>query len=320
LDGPATICENQFVTLISSFATGNQWQINGIDIIGETDNTLMVTIGGLYTVQVTNAVGCTSVSAPTLITVKPISDLSITAVPDTIVCGNIPVEVALTASNGFATYNWTPAGEGQSITATSAGLWTVTAINQDGCVATASVNIIVAPEVQLSLNSPILYDDYNVSVLGGNDGSIDLSINAQTDITGISWSGPSNYASSNEDIFNLLAGQYTVSVTDEFGCITNADITLKEPSEVVLPNGFTPNGDGFNDFYVIKGIQGYPENQVNIFNRWGNLVYSANGYVNNWNGLSNDGNVLPDGTYFIVVDLNVEGKEVLNGYIDLRRK
>jgi large repetitive protein len=111
-----------------------------------------------------------------------------------------------------------------------------------------------------------------------------------------------------------------VSVTDEFGCITSGDITLKEPSEVVLPNGYTPNGDGFNDFYVIKGIQGYPENQVNIFNRWGSLVFSAKGYVNNWNGFSNDGNVLPDGTYFIVVDLNVEGKEVLNGYIDLRRK
>jgi gliding motility-associated-like protein len=320
LDGPATICENQFVTLISSFATGNQWQINGVDIIGETGNTLMVAQGGLYNVQVTNAAGCTSVSAQVLITVKPISDLAITAVPDTIVCGNIPVEVALTASNGFITYNWTPSGEGQSITATSAGLWSVTATNQDGCVATASVNIIVAPEVQLTLVSPVLYDDYNVSVLGGNDGSIDLSINAQSNITGISWAGPSNYTSSNEDIFNLLAGQYVVSVTDEFGCITSGDITLKEPSEVVLPNGYTPNGDGFNDFYVIKGIQGYPENQVNIFNRWGSLVFSAKGYVNNWNGFSNDGNVLPDGTYFIVVDLNVEGKEVLNGYIDLRRK
>lgn len=320
LDGPATICEGDFVTLLSSFATGNQWQINNVDIIGETNNSLNVTFGGLYNVQVTNAAGCSSSSTPILITVKPVSSLVISAEPDSIVCGNVPVEVQLTASAGFETYTWTPAGDGQTITANSAGLWSVTAVNIDGCEANASINIIVAPEITLDLSSPILYDDYNVSVLGGNDGSIDLFISGQGNVTGIAWSGPTNYTSSNEDIFNLLAGLYTVNVTDDFGCITSATITLKEPSEVVLPNGFTPNGDGFNDFYVIRGIQGYPENQINIFNRWGSLVYSANGYVNNWSGISNDGNVLPDGTYFIVVDLNTEGKEDLNGYIDIRRK
>jgi gliding motility-associated-like protein len=94
---------------------------------------------------------------------------------------------------------------------------------------------------------------------------------------------------------------------------------LKEPSAIKLPNGFTPNGDGFNDFYVIKGIQGYPGNKVNIFNRWGNLVFSTQDYQNNWDGLSNDGNLLPDGTYFIVVDLNKEGTDNVENYIDLRR-
>ena len=88
---------------------------------------------------------------------------------------------------------------------------------------------------------------------------------------------------------------------------------------IQLPNGFTPNGDAFNDFYVIRGIQGYEGNQINVFNRWGSLVYSAKDYQNNWDGTSNDGNLLPDGTYFIVVNLNKEGFDNVQSYIDLRR-
>lgn len=320
LDGPSSICSDQFTTLVSSYASGNQWLINGTEIQDETDNTLLVNIQGSYTVQVTNGLGCTAVSEPITIVVKPISPLSITAEPDSIVCGNVPVEVLLTASQGFVSYTWTPQGDEQTTTATSAGLWSVVGVNQDGCETQASINIIVAPPIEIEATSPVLYDNYNVSIVGGNDGSIDLSISGQGIATGISWTGPDGFTSSQEDLFNLSAGFYSVTVSDEYGCEVQDTITLIEPGEIVLPNGFTPNGDGFNDFYVIKGIQGYPDNQINIFNRWGNLVYSANGYTNNWDGTSNNGNVLPDGTYFIVVDLNFEGKEDIQNYIDLRRK
>lgn len=320
LDGPQSICEDEFTTLVSSYADGNLWLFNGEEIEGATDNTLTVNQAGVYSVVYTNAAGCTVTSEGVPITVKPISPLSIEALPDTIVCGNQPTAVELTASTGFETYTWSPVGEGQTIIADGAGLWTVTAVNIDGCDAVASITIVVAPSIDLETTSPILFDNYNVSVVGGNDGSIDLTIGGQGEPTGISWSGPSGFTSTSEDLFNLPAGFYTVTVSDEFGCEIQDTITLIEPSDIMLPNGFTPNGDGFNDFYVIKGIQGYPDNEINIFNRWGNLVYSANGYQNNWDGIGNNGNVLPDGTYFIVVDLNVEGKELLNDYIDLRRQ
>jgi len=70
---------------------------------------------------------------------------------------------------------------------------------------------------------------------------------------------------------------------------------------------------------VIKGIQGYPNNKVIIWNRWGSLVYSKGAYTNDWTGISNDGNVLPDGTYYIVVELNDASKENIKGYFDLRK-
>ncbi len=320
LDGPITICADQTTTLVSSYATGNQWLAEGVEIQGATDNTLVVNVQGSFSVQVTNSLGCTAVSEPIFITVKPVSPLSILANPDTIVCGNIPVAVELTASAGFVSYTWSPQGDSQTIIANSAGTWSVIAFNQDGCSSEASISIIVAPAIEVEVSSPVLYDNFNVSVVGGNDGSIDLSISGQGSPSGVSWSGPNGFTSNQEDLFNLFAGFYTVTVSDEFGCEIQDTITLIEPGDIKLPNGFTPNGDGFNDFYVIKGIQGYPENQVNIFNRWGNLVFSSKGYTNNWQGNSNDGNVLPDGTYFIVVDLNKEGKDDIQGFIDLRRK
>jgi len=94
----------------------------------------------------------------------------------------------------------------------------------------------------------VIYDNYNVSVIGGTDGSIDLSIGGNGFPTGISWSGPQGFTSTNEDLFNLSAGFYTVTISDEFGCEIQDTITLIEPGNIVLPNGFTPNGDGFNDF------------------------------------------------------------------------
>jgi gliding motility-associated-like protein len=75
---------------------------------------------------------------------------------------------------------------------------------------------------------------------------------------------------------------------------------------------------------VIKGLEAFPENEITIFNRWGATVYHKTSYQNNWNGTSENsldigGDNLPVGTYFYVLDLHVEGKDILKGYIFLQR-
>ena len=315
LDGPSVICENEFVTLVSSYATGNQWLINGNPILGETNNTISISLGGPYSVSYTNGLGCTVVSPVQVITVKPVTPMNITASADTVLCGNDPETVQLTASSGFVLYEWSTTESTQVISVNGAGTYTVTGTNQDGCVTQGSITFITAPAFNLNLVSPVYYDNYNVTIQGATDGSIDLTVDPSGNYS-YSWSN----GASTEDLANIPAGVYTVTVSDEFGCPQTASIEVKEPGDIKLPNGFTPNSDGFNDFYVIKGIQGYTNSQVDIFNRWGNLVYSKKGYTNDWNGLSNDGNQLPDATYFIVVDLNTEGKENVKGFIDIRRK
>ncbi len=98
----------------------------------------------------------------------------------------------------------------------------------------------------------------------------------------------------------------------------------RDPDRNVVPyEGFSPGGA--NPTWIIEGIRGYPQNNVKVFNRWGNVVYEENGYDNSgrvWRGNANVSNLgdneVPDGTYFYVIDLG-EGNEPQTGYVIVNR-
>lgn len=90
-----------------------------------------------------------------------------------------------------------------------------------------------------------------------------------------------------------------------------------------IPEGFSPNGDGINDMFVIHGITLYPGSKLSVFNRWGNKVYQSDDYKNNWNGQMTEGStvgtsVLPVGTYFYVLEMG-SGYQPKSGYVYLNR-
>ncbi len=94
--------------------------------------------------------------------------------------------------------------------------------------------------------------------------------------------------------------------------------------EISIPQAFSPDGDGINDNFVIEGIELIPDNEITIFNRWGNVVFQTSNYQNNWDGTSSNamnigGGDLPTGTYYYILDPNKEGYEVYKGYIYLQR-
>jgi len=72
--------------------------------------------------------------------------------------------------------------------------------------------------------------------------------------------------------------------------------------DIIVYNALTPNDDGKNDNFYAKNIWLYPDNYVEIYNRWGNLVYQKSNYNNEW-----DGGNLPDGTYYYVVKITHNG-------------
>ena len=83
-----------------------------------------------------------------------------------------------------------------------------------------------------------------------------------------------------------------------------------------IPNTFTPNGDGLNDLFEIHGLELFPQNNLIVFNRWGNEVYKASPYKGDWNG----GN-LAEGTYYYVFEVKLYNNhwQTFKGYITLIR-
>ncbi len=117
-------------------------------------------------------------------------------------------------------------------------------------------------------------------------------------------------------------GTYWVHVTDSNGC-SNADtiqVQIMECDEFFVSEVFTPNGDGKNDFFVIKGMYG-KRLKLTVFNRWGNAVYKNENYDNSWNGNSNVKNVfgsnekLPPGTYYYLLEFPDKERENRKGYV-----
>ena len=102
-----------------------------------------------------------------------------------------------------------------------------------------------------------------------------------------------------------------------FACANQviSNSTLLFFDELFIPNGFSPNGDGINDFWQILGLQNYPTNRLQVFNRLGLLIYETNNYMNDWAGTYN-GERLPDGTYYYLLYLNDNRTE--KGFVQIK--
>ncbi|MBL7910831.1 MAG: gliding motility-associated C-terminal domain-containing protein [Bacteroidia bacterium] len=120
-------------------------------------------------------------------------------------------------------------------------------------------------------------------------------------------------------------GTYTVTLIVSNGfCADTADIVINvNIKNIKISEVLTPNGDGHNDFFNIENIEFFPDNELLIFNRWGNQVYSMKSYKNDWNGSSNatgktGSGVLPAGTYFYLLKVIIEGEEnVYRAFVQL---
>ena len=116
---------------------------------------------------------------------------------------------------------------------------------------------------------------------------------------------------------------FRYKICNTYGCDTTTVYVLIDGGDsLIIYNGFSPNGDGMNDVFIIQGIEKYTDNQVTLYNRWGNEVFNVKGYTNDnaWNGKWNNVNV-PDGTYFYIILLNdpIKGNIKKAGYVEIKR-
>ncbi|MCS3797591.1 gliding motility-associated-like protein [Chitinophagaceae bacterium OAS944] len=117
----------------------------------------------------------------------------------------------------------------------------------------------------------------------------------------------------------LLENQwYVITATGDFGCTASDTMLVKVFKELKIPNAFTPNGDGKNDTWRIPGLEEYRNATVQVFNRWGQVVFKSVGYGIPWNGVMN-GNQLPTGAYYYVIKPGDNGYGVLSGMVMIVR-
>ncbi|MBX2905665.1 MAG: gliding motility-associated C-terminal domain-containing protein [Taibaiella sp.] len=153
------------------------------------------------------------------------------------------------------------------------------------------------------------------------NGSITLTVTGGSEPFLYKWS--TNGTGS--EITGLTPGSYAVEITDANSCQAklSADVIEGPCDEVVVQTGLTPNGDGANDVWKITGLQNYPDNLVQLFDKWGDKVFEQKGYDGAWDGRGRNGAYLPDGTYFYIIKLNARngagGKNVLTGSMLIKR-
>ncbi|QEC69901.1 T9SS type B sorting domain-containing protein [Panacibacter ginsenosidivorans] len=110
---------------------------------------------------------------------------------------------------------------------------------------------------------------------------------------------------------------YTLTVKSADNCISKDDVFIKVLKTPLIPNAFSPNGDGINDTWIINYLDSYPGVTVQVYNRYGQVVYRSVGYSKAWDGTFN-GTPLPVGTYYYIIDRKVAAPK-LSGWVAILR-
>ena len=117
---------------------------------------------------------------------------------------------------------------------------------------------------------------------------------------------------------DLLPGSYTfIGFVSGNSCPAALDEVLIVIKDFFIPDGFSPNNDGKNDFFVIRGIDKINDAVLTIFNRWGSEVYSNENYQNTWSGTNKSNDPLGDDTYYYI--LKVPSWSAYSGFVVLKR-
>jgi gliding motility-associated-like protein len=191
-----------------------------------------------------------------------------------------------------ATYLWEfngqPVGSAATLQPQEFGNYTLT-VMVNGCTTTQAVEV-VRQTLETAFTEGCDHGGYMLHAAPVNG-----SFNAAT--ATYSWQGPDGFSAVGQQVVIENEGVYNLTITTPDGCVIMhewevADATCAQP---FIPKGVSPNGDGKNDAFDLTGLD---VKQLDIFNRYGLQVFSQQHYTTQWHGQTNEGDVLPDGTYY----------------------
>lgn len=280
----------------------------------EPDSNLITGLSPIsFAVTITDANGC-SVSIPKIQINEPDSLYLSASISNNLCYGDSSGGVIVTAIGGTPDYSylWSNGDQTGSLSNVQTGNYILTLTDANGCQFTSSYDLTsVTSPITITADTGVdenYYGYIHTSVQGGTPG-----YNYAWDYDNLNNSADADYLSS---------GTYTLTVSDFNNCMTVDTFTIEIP--LIIPTIITPNEDGINDTWEIINIDAYNDVRIQIYNRWGNILYlyegTGIGYRNNktiqWDGTYN-GKKLPLSSYVYIIELN-DNAEQFNGVVTIK--
>lgn len=272
---------------------------------------------GTYTLTATDKAGCTATitetvtKAPLFVISSDVKNVSCYGAAD----GSVDVTIA--DGSGTYAYAWSNSATTEDVMNLAPGVYIVT-VTDNATMCIKSDTVTITEPDSLTATTSSVNDDCN------NDPAGQASITVSGGTTPYSYAWSNNGTSAT--ITGLTQGAYIVVVTDANGCtLTASQLVARDICNftLVIPDVITPNNDGVNDKWVIQSLPYYTNNTVQIFNKWGDMVYEKRNYDNTWSGTKTNGDPLSDGTYYYLIKLNepnkTGGDNVFKGFLMIQR-
>jgi len=293
---PNSICENNSTTIVASTTAGIlNWFTSATTTIPIATGTNFITPilnqNTTYYIEGNNN-GCLSNRIPTTISVYP---LPVVTNENAILCEN----KTLTLDSGISnvSYLWSTSETTKQITVSSPGTYSVTVTTQQNCSSSKTITVLQhnIPKIQ-----EVVIENNTATIIVNGFGNFEYSIDGV------------NYQNSNEFIIND-GGKYMAYVREKNEC----GIDFKPFIIISIPKFFTPNNDGDNDNWIIRGLVFYPNAEVKIFDRFGKLLIqlTANKYY--WDGTLNGKNLISD-DYWYAFKIDENSPEVKGHFTMIR--
>ena len=259
---------------------------------------------GTYNLIVDDEDGCTLSSTVTL---EAPDSVEISGFVRDVRCtdgsnGSITLEV----EGGLSPYDfiWDNGDLGDRIALLSPGDYTVTVFDDNNCEYAETFTLDNPEPIQVVFESEPATEGCNGVVFADAIGG--------TGPYTFNWQNVDGN-SDNQQLLNLCPGEYFVQVEDDNGCLSAiTSFQLQDRRFPCLDERvvITPDGDGQNEEFIIFCVEEFPDNTVQIYNRWGQLVFEAENYDNSWMGTDQSGNPLPEGPYYYVIEyMDPEGNQ-----------
>ncbi len=312
------LCAGSTITLTANTAEKNvkyQWLLDSVSIPNAINASLVLNQTGSYIVKITDSNNCTgqsppfraNVFTPEAIKIQPVatrcsSDTAALLLVATPLGGTFSGK-GVVGSNKFIPQQ---AGSGKHII-------TYTLPPSGNCVngsTNYSVDVLALPSVELGPDQDIA--EY---------ASIQLNTNEKETGSTYEWNPPVGLNSSQIASPTATPNQtttYTLKVTDSNGCMATDKITIGIMKGIHVPDAFSPNGDGINDTWVVRGLEKLPDAILTIYNRWGDAVFSSDSAKKAvFDGFYNDV-PLPVGSYTFILQTAPQGYAIRGKLLLLR--